>query len=75
VHYVGNPTVDAIAQRDYQDESFNEFVAAHHLENKPIIALLAGSRKQEIASNLPAMLEAVKGFAEDYQIVVAGHPE
>jgi len=49
-------------------------VAAHHLENKPIIALLAGSRKQEIASNLPAMLEAVKGFAEDYQIVVAGAP-
>ncbi len=74
VHYVGNPTVDAIANRDYRDESFDEFVQAHNLENKPIIALLAGSRKQEISGNLPAMLEAVKGFAEGYQIIVAGAP-
>lgn len=74
VHYVGNPTVDAIANRDYREESFDEFIKAHHLENKPIIALLAGSRKQEIKSNLPAMLEAVKGFAEGYQIIVAGAP-
>lgn len=74
VHYVGNPTVDAIAQRDYQDESFSEFVTEHHLENKPIIALLAGSRIQEIENNLPPMLEAVKGYAADYQIVVAGAP-
>lgn len=74
VHYVGNPTVDAVMHRDYQRESFDAFVNAHHLENKPIIALLAGSRKQEIANNLPAMLEAAKGFAEGYQIVVAGAP-
>lgn len=74
VHYVGNPTVDAIVNRDQPRESFDEFVSAHNIENKPIIALLAGSRKQEIASNLPAMLEAVKGFADGYQIIVAGAP-
>lgn len=74
VNYVGNPTVDAIANRAYKEETFAEFVHAHQLDNKPIIALLAGSRKQEIANNLPSMLEAVKGFAEGYQFVLAGAP-
>ncbi len=74
VDYVGNPTVDAIANRDHRDETFHAFVQAHELENRPIIAILAGSRKQEITSNLPSMLEAVKGFAEGYQIVLAGAP-
>ncbi len=74
VHYVGNPTADAIAQRDYKDETFAEFIAANGLENKPMIALLAGSRKQEIAANLPSMLEAVKEYSEGYQLIVAGAP-
>ena len=79
VHYVGNPTVDAIAQRDHKEETFTQFVEANGLENKPVIALLAGSRKQEIANNLPAMLEAVKSYSEDhqsegYQLIVAGAP-
>lgn len=74
VHYVGNPTVDAIAQREYKDETFNQFVTAHNLEEKPVIALLAGSRKQEIRNNMPAMLEAVKGFADGYQFIIAGAP-
>ncbi len=74
VHYVGNPTVDAIAQREYKDETFNQFVTAHNLEEKPVIALLAGSRKQEICNNMPAMLEAVKGFADGYQFIIAGAP-
>ncbi|WP_294082133.1 lipid-A-disaccharide synthase [Proteiniphilum sp. UBA5384] len=74
VHYVGNPTVDAIAQRDYKDETFAEFITTNNLDNKPIIALLAGSRKQEISSNLPSMLEAVKGYSEGYQLIVAGAP-
>lgn len=73
VHYVGNPTVDAIAARNYPDETFEEFIAANKLENKPIIALLAGSRKQEISGNLPAMLQAVSGF-DGYQFVIAGAP-
>lgn len=74
VHYVGNPTVDAVADRDYKDESFEQFIKSNNLENKPIIALLAGSRKQEIAGNLPSMLEAVKSFAESYQFIIAGAP-
>ncbi|MDD4158580.1 MAG: lipid-A-disaccharide synthase [Proteiniphilum sp.] len=74
VHYVGNPTVDAIAQRSHREETFSEFTAANGLDSKPIIALLSGSRKQEIRANMPAMLEAVKGFAGGYQFVVAGAP-
>lgn len=74
VHYVGNPTVDAIAQRDHKDEIFAEFIAVNGLENKPMIALLAGSRKQEIASNLPSMLEAMREYSEGYQLIVAGAP-
>ena len=73
VHYVGNPSVDEIASRDHQNETFSEFIADNKLENRPIIALLAGSRKQEIARNLPPMLQAVHGF-EDYQFVIAGAP-
>lgn len=74
VHYVGNPTVDAIAQRDHQGETFRQFAEENGLEEKPVIALLAGSRQQEIRINLPSMLEAVKGFADGYQFIVAGAP-
>ncbi|NLU28757.1 MAG: lipid-A-disaccharide synthase [Bacteroidales bacterium] len=73
VHYVGNPSVDEIDAREYKDETFAGFIAANTLPDRPIIALLAGSRKQEISSNLPPMLQAVKGF-DDYQLVVAGAP-
>lgn len=74
VHYVGNPTVDAVVGRDHQEETFAQFIEANGLENKPVIALLAGSRKQEISGNLPPMLEAVKEYAEGYQFIVAGAP-
>lgn len=74
VHYVGNPTVDAIVQRDHKEETFRQFVEANGLDNKPVIALLAGSRKQEITNNLPSMLEAVKGYSDGYQLIVAGAP-
>ncbi|MDR1738020.1 MAG: lipid-A-disaccharide synthase [Candidatus Symbiothrix sp.] len=73
VAYVGNPTVDELAERDHADESFAEFVAVNHLKNKPIIALLAGSRKQEIRANLPAMIAAASSFP-NYQLVIAGAP-
>lgn len=73
VHYVGNPSVDEINTRDYKDETFSEFITANELPDRPIIALLAGSRKQEISRNLPSMLQAVKGF-EDYQFLIAGAP-
>ncbi|MDO5663713.1 MAG: lipid-A-disaccharide synthase [Bacteroidia bacterium] len=73
VHYVGNPSVDEINTRDYKDETFSEFITANELPDRPIIALLAGSRKHEISKNLPPMLQAIKGF-EDYQFIIAGAP-
>lgn len=75
VDYVGNPTVDAVAH--YRNSSIDDtselFLESNSLESKPIIALLAGSRKQEIKDNLPAMLEAVSAFPA-YQPVIAGAP-
>lgn len=74
IHYVGNPTVEEVLtfQKAYT-ESFADFCSRHHLDNRPIIALLAGSRQQEIKDNLPAMLEAAQRF-HDYQLVIAGAP-
>ena len=75
IHYVGNPCVDAVdAYQNNHAESFGEFVASNSLSDKPIIALLAGSRKQEIKDNLPMMLEAAKPFVDKYQLVLAGAP-
>ena len=69
IHYVGNPTKTEV----------EEFLQSEKRERKeaaslPVIALLAGSRKQEIKDNLPAMLSAVKGLEDTYRIVVAGAP-
>ena len=67
VHYVGNPTAEEVAafRRDYRG-GFPSF-------GRPIIALLAGSRRQEIKDHLPAMAEAVRAFP-GYQPVLAGAP-
>lgn len=74
IHYVGNPCVDAVDDfRKKGQETFSEFVAANGLEDKPIIALLAGSRRQEIKDNLTRMIEAARSFPQ-YQFVVAGAP-
>ena len=75
IHYVGNPCVDAVANfQNAKAESFFAFAKENALEEKPIIALLAGSRKQEIKDNLPDMLEAIKHFTGEYQLVLAGAP-
>ena len=75
IHYVGNPCVDAVANfQNAKAESFFAFAKENSLEEKPIIALLAGSRKQEIKDNLPDMLEAAKPFVGEYQLVLAGAP-
>ncbi len=75
IHYVGNPTADEV--RSFLEEGGwrkeEGDIRPVQEEDMPIIALLAGSRKQEIKDNLPAMLEAVKQFP-DYQCVVAGAP-
>lgn len=74
IHYVGNPTAEEVYNFQNQyTENFDYFCAANGLQYKPIIAFLAGSRKQEIKDNLPAMIEAAKRF-EDYQLVLAGAP-
>lgn len=74
VHYVGNPCVDAVDTfRKNFNETFETFVSAHNWEQKPIIALLAGSRKQEIKDNLRRMIKASRYFP-NYQFVVAGAP-
>ncbi len=71
VHFVGHPLIDAIADRPQVDET--EFRKIHQLSNQPIIALLPGSRKQEITKMLGVMLSLVDDF-KDYQFVIAGAP-
>lgn len=76
IHYVGNPTADEVSGflKTYTD-SYGEFCSNNALDSRrPVIALLAGSRKQEIKDNLPAMIEAASCFADKYQLVVAGAP-
>ncbi|MGB0882350.1 MAG: lipid-A-disaccharide synthase, partial [Vicingaceae bacterium] len=71
VDFVGHPLLDSIADREKVD--FNTFTQTHQLSNKPIIALLPGSRKQEISSMLALMLSVVNKFP-NYQFVIAGAP-
>lgn len=74
IHYVGNPTAEEVRQFSAAyNVSGEEFRRAHELDERPIIALLAGSRKQEIAGNLPQMIAAAQRFA-DYQLVLAAAP-
>lgn len=69
IHYVGNPTAHEVREflngRGKKEDGRNE---------KPIIALLAGSRKQEIKDNLPAMIEATRHLTDQYDLVLAGAP-
>lgn len=71
VTFVGHPLIDAIAGRP--KKSLETFKAENELDDKPIIALLPGSRKQEIAKMLSIMLSIVDDF-EEYQFVIAGAP-
>ncbi|KJD31405.1 lipid-A-disaccharide synthase [Tamlana nanhaiensis] len=71
VHFVGHPLIDAIADRTQVKDS--TFRAENNLGDKPIIALLPGSRKQEITKMLSVMLSLVDDYP-DYQFVIAGAP-
>ncbi len=75
IHYVGNPSLDEVheflAQHPDDPEGFRK---EYGLDDRPIIALLAGSRKQEIKDNLPMMAQVALEHAADYQIVLAGAP-
>src|SRR5574343_951732 len=71
VHFVGHPLIDAIASRTEISDAI--FRTENNLSDKPIIALLPGSRKQEISKMLSIMLSIVNDFP-DYQFVIAGAP-
>lgn len=71
VDFVGHPLIDAIHNRKKTDET--QFRKENNLDEKPIIAILPGSRKQEISKMLSVMLSVTKDF-KDYQFVIAGAP-
>lgn len=72
VEYVGHPLLDAIDQ--YQEKIQEiDLKEKHNLDERPIIALLPGSRKQEVNTKLPIMLNSLKTF-DEYQFIVAGAP-
>ncbi|MGB3591251.1 MAG: lipid-A-disaccharide synthase [Nonlabens sp.] len=71
VHFVGHPLIDAISTRPVVNHK--EFLEEHGLDERPLIALLPGSRKQEIRKMLSVMLKMVDRFP-DYQFIIAGAP-
>lgn len=74
IHYIGNPTVDEVTAFLHEHPADKTtFLTTNGLDERPVIALLAGSRKQEIKDNLPKMLKAASAFP-DYQLVLAGAP-
>ena len=70
IHYVGNPTAQEV--RDFLANG--KLGIRNEKWDKPVIALLAGSRKQEIKDNLPAMIQATSHLADCYDLVLAGAP-
>ena len=71
VHFVGHPLIDAIA--DMTPINIKKFKKEHQLNERPVIALLPGSRKQEISKMLQVMLSITDDF-KDYQFIIAGAP-
>lgn len=77
--YRGNPLVDSVDSSPAMQQSRHEFLAAHSLADKPYIAILAGSRKGEIARMMPVCMETVRLLSEKpgfggYEFVIAGAP-
>lgn len=71
VHYVGNPLCDAIEKAKKGFRTRSRFIAENHLDDRPIIALLPGSRVQEIKYMLPVMTRFAADYP-DYQFVISG---
>lgn len=71
VNYVGNPLLDSIEEYKKTAVSKTEFTKNNELDNRPIVALLSGSRIKEIKRILPVMVKAAGGLS-DYQFVIAG---
>jgi lipid-A-disaccharide synthase len=73
VDYVGNPLMDAIENRPYREEKSDSFIQRNNLPEKPMIAILPGSRIQEIEQSLRLMLSVAADFP-GHQFVIAGAP-
>ncbi|MDL2222062.1 lipid-A-disaccharide synthase [Parabacteroides sp. OttesenSCG-928-N08] len=74
IDYVGNPSVDSVTDYlVYESLTPEKFIESEQLPDRPILALLAGSRRQEIKDNLPTMLAVAAEFP-GYQPVIAGAP-
>ncbi len=73
VSFIGHPLMDAISQFQNESKSVESFREVHHLDERPIISMLPGSRNDEIRHMLPVMLETARRFPE-YQFVIAGAP-
>jgi len=71
VNYVGNPVLDSIAEFKKTALSKSDFLKQNNLDNRPVVALLAGSRVQEINRTMPIMVEISEIFP-GFQFVVAG---
>ncbi len=71
VHYVGNPLMDSISAYRKIAQSRTGFFEENQLDERPVVALLAGSRIQEIKRTLPLMIKIAKLFP-DFQFIVAG---
>ena len=79
IHYVGNPTAQEVREFLKSQGQVSDWRASHHAASphdseKLIIALLAGSRQQEIKDNLPAMIAATQHLVNRYDLVLAGAP-
>lgn len=73
INYVGNPLLDSLSRTLNKTQTREEFITKHQLTGKPIVALLPGSREQEIKALLPTMLSVVSLFPE-YEFVISGGP-
>jgi len=73
VDFVGHPLLDALSQVQANLPAKDAWLKQHELDQRPVIALLPGSRKQEISIMLPLMLSITEQFPE-YQFVIAGAP-
>ena len=76
IHYVGNPTADEVREqlKKTADSEEKTEPAQSGEKGKPIIALLCGSRRQEINNNLPSMLDIADKYSDKYQAIIAGAP-
>lgn len=75
IDYVGNPTRDEVQLYEASHPAdFSRFIEENSLLYRPVIAILAGSRRQEIKDNLSRMLRAAAPFSDRYQLIVAGAP-